>query len=639
MMVNILRRLFAGAPVAIWLVALHLGLLSSTSSVAQLATPASIDLRSKASLEVLARHPQWLALLHYGKRRNAGYRNASYIDDPAFFLAEDGPRNPHSELLASIERLASTPALRCRFVARTSWLQEQGLLEAGITSHCPDYERWRSQIDAGSIALVFAASYLNSPSSMYGHTFLRVDPAGDRAESALLSHAINYAAHVPPNDNSLLFAWRGMTGGYRGLFSLQSYVEKLQEYSRLENRDIWEYELSLSDDELERLMAHVWELRDINIDYYFMDENCSFRLLELLEVARPSLNLTSGFSLHAIPVDTVRSVQAANLVSDVTYRPSRQNELSSLLDDLGQAEQTLVLRLADNPALAESAEFSLHAPERQYRMVLAAYRLLRYRYNREARDEGVAAKSFALLRSLNAFPRGVAGLSPVPLPERPDRGHGTAQWGLARGESVRGGAAHQGYSELDVRLTYHDLLDPVSAYPEAASLNMLRAVVRKTDGGSTRLQSLDILDIRSLAARDRFFRPVSWQAKAGAERPLVGDDRLSSFAQGGAGGSWRLLGATASLLATARLEYSEVFQDNWQFAPGLAARFGWQFEGFAASVEGQHYRFINGVDRNQASVRIQRSLSVNQGLRLSWTRQLQDSRAGEEVSLQWRHYF
>lgn len=637
-MVNFLWRRLARTPVAVWLAALYFG-LTAASPVAQTAVPVSLDAGPGGALQAAAQHPQWLALLHYGKRRNEGYRSTSYIDDPAFFLSEDGPHNPYAELLASIESLASTPALRCRFVARTSWLQEQDLLEAGITSHCPDYEQWRSQIDAGSIALVFAASYLNSPSSMYGHTFLRVDPKGYRAESALLSHAINYAAYVPPNDNSLLFAWRGMTGGYRGLFSLQSYVEKLQEYSRLENRDIWEYELSLSDDELERLMAHVWELRDINIDYYFMDENCSFRLLELLEVARPDLNLTNGFSLHAIPVDTVRAVRDANLVSGVTYRPSRQRELSSLLEGLGEAEQDLVLQLAERPELAKGAGFKAQAPERQYQMVLAAYRLLRYRYNREARDEDVAANSFALLRSLNALPRDIATPAAALLPERPDRGHGTAQWGLARGESARDGWKHQTYSELEARLTYHDLLDAVSAYPEAASLNMLRAVVRKTDGAATRLQSLDILDIRSLAARDRFFRPLSWQVKAGAERPLVGDDSLSSFAQGGAGGSWHMLGATASLLATARVEYSEAFRHNWQFAPGIIARLGWQLEGFAASVEGQHYRFINGIDRNQASVRIQRSLSANQGLRLSWTRQLQDSRAGEEVSLQWRHYF
>lgn len=592
---------------------------------------ASAPAFSGAAARRLAADPQWLALLHFGKRGRA-YRDTSYINDAAFYLGDNGYRDPYKELLASVNQLASSPALRCRFVARTAWLREQGVLEEG-SDPCPEYQQWRQQINAGSLALVFAASYLNSPSSMYGHTFLRIDPKGYRSESALLSHAINYAAMVPPNDNSLLFAWRGMTGGYRGLFTLQTYVEKLQEYSRLENRDIWEYELKLSAAELERLIAHVWELRNINIDYYFMDENCSFRLLELLEVARPELDLTSAFDSHAIPVDTVRAVRDAGLVDAVVYRPSRQQELTELLAELSESEKTLVLNLAEQPRAAQEAAFAALDAERQHRVVLAAYRLLRYRHNRESRDSDVAAKSFALLRRLNNLPRR-AGTASQHVPERPERGHGTAQWGLARGEREQ-----LGYSELDMRLTYHDLLDPVAGYPEAASLNMLRARVRKTDGAAVKLQGLDVLDIRSLAPRDRFFRPVSWQARVAGERQLSGDDTLSVFAQGGAGGSWRLLGATASLLAIGRLEYSEAFASNWQLAPGVAARLGWQLPNFAAAVEAQHYRFANGVDRNVFTLHVQQALAANQGLRFSWSRQLQDSRAGEEVSLQWRRYF
>ena len=34
----------------------------------------------------------------------------------------------------------------------------------------------------------------------------------------------------------------------------------------------------------------------MNFDYYYFDENCSYRLLELLEVARPGTELTDEFS-------------------------------------------------------------------------------------------------------------------------------------------------------------------------------------------------------------------------------------------------------------------------------------------------------------------------------------------------------
>ena len=60
----------------------------------------------------------------------------------------------------------------------------------------------------------------------------------------------------------------------------------------LENRDVWEYELNLEPHEIERLLAHTWELGFTRFDYYFFDENCSYHLLSLLDVARPGVELT-----------------------------------------------------------------------------------------------------------------------------------------------------------------------------------------------------------------------------------------------------------------------------------------------------------------------------------------------------------
>ena len=101
----------------------------------------------------------------------------------------------------------------------------------------------------------------------------------------------------------------------------------LRYLKRLENRDLWEYRLNLTQVETERMVEHVWELKQIQFDYFFFDENCSYRLLELLQVARPSLRLTEQFPLTAIPTDTVKAVKEAGLVEKIDYRPSREREL------------------------------------------------------------------------------------------------------------------------------------------------------------------------------------------------------------------------------------------------------------------------------------------------------------------------
>ena len=70
------------------------------------------------------------------------------------------------------------------------------------------------------------------------------------------------------------------------------YYRKVREYNDIESRDIWEYKLKLSEEEVSRVLLHLWEMQRAEFDYYFLDENCSYQLLSLLDVAREDLHLT-----------------------------------------------------------------------------------------------------------------------------------------------------------------------------------------------------------------------------------------------------------------------------------------------------------------------------------------------------------
>src|SRR5699024_9065802 len=99
--------------------------------------------------------------------------------------------------------------------------------------------KWRSHMPIGQLVLVFPAAYLNSPSSMFGHTLLRLDASSD-PDSVWLSQAISFGAQVGKHDNSAQYVWRGVITGYPGQFTVEPYVDKIQQYSHMENRNIWE---------------------------------------------------------------------------------------------------------------------------------------------------------------------------------------------------------------------------------------------------------------------------------------------------------------------------------------------------------------------------------------------------------------
>ncbi len=299
------------------------------------ANPYLDELIASSRAQRLAQTEEWLTLLHYQPRfRFMGLR--SLADSPDFFNAPDGATNPQHELEATLGAFFfdtvetdTQQNPQCRFVARYHWLKKVLAFDAGrLPEHaCRRFREWRADLDPESAALVFPAAYLNNPASMYGHTFLRIDGRGQGAGSRLLAHAINYAAGTNET-NGLVFAIRGLFGGYPGNFSLSPYYAKVEEYNDLENRDMWEYELNLSVAEIEQLLMHAWELGPTRFDYFFLDENCSYHLLSLLDAARPGLRLTDDFPLWAIPGDTVRAVaDRAGLVRSVVYRPARSTVL------------------------------------------------------------------------------------------------------------------------------------------------------------------------------------------------------------------------------------------------------------------------------------------------------------------------
>jgi len=594
----------------------------------------------ESRLQQLAADPYWIALGHYETGKLGGWR--SYVDDDRFFLAKDGAHHPDQELAATVQALYEPASkgdkhAQCVYPARTRWLGEQLQLTDLPAPDCAEYTRWFKDVAPHSAVLIFPAAYLNSPSSMFGHTLLRIDQADVQSnETALLSYAVNFGAYIEGNDNSILYAWKGLMGGYPGLFAFVPYQEKLSEYRSLENRDLWEYRLNLTPEETGRMVEHIWELKQIRFDYFFFDENCSYRLLELLQVARPSLDLTSHFPLTAIPTDTVKAVKHAGLVERVDYRPSRERELLSRAEPLDKGEQQQVLALAADTAHLQSPEFTALPQPRQALVQDAAYRLERYRATGQERDPAQAKRSFELLRAINRNP-------PPPLdierPGLPEDGHESRTWQLGVGTRE-----DRAFAEYGLRMAYHDLNDNAYGFPLGAQIEILQLKLRQYEGNDWQVQRLDLATIRSLTPRNDLLKPWSWQVAGGLERvPGKHDDEvLVSHVNGGAGGTWALgddmLGFA---LGTVRVEHHNDFSQFIAPAAGFNTGLLWRNGLGNLSVEAKGDYFTNGEVRRSLSLNQQWELSDNLGLRLSAKREFsQLATAQNEVMLElkWYHY-
>ncbi len=571
------------------------------------------------------------------------------VDSRDFYNAPDGKNDPQAELdgtlrafFSEAEETDEVQHPQCRFPARYAWLAAELGFDQGRMPRpqCRRYRDWRSALDAKQLTLVFASAYLDNPGSMYGHTLLRIDAADQDERTRLLAYSISFAA-ATNETNGLIFAVKGLFGGYPGVFAMLPYYVKVREYSDLENRDLWEYELDLSPEELERVLRHAWELLPAYFEYYFFDENCSYHLLALLQVARPDLELTAPFRLWALPVDTVRALtDQPGLVKRIVYRPARSTIIAERLARMQPEERRMARDLGLGTLNADDVALRALPPERAARVVEAGYDYLNYRRTTgtsEVKDGGALARDLLVARSQIDAP---SQTPRIETPVRPDEGHRTARMSTGAGRRDR-----QGFLELGVRPTYHDIVDDDAGYIGGAQIEFFHLRARRYEGASARIESFIPVNIFSLSPRDEFVQRKSWRVAAGWQRSMTrsGAEPLAVAADGGLGGAWRA-GRVARVYASAEGAARAHEQFEKGYSLGLGARIGalvdpaprWRVHAYAqqlGSVAGER------VDPGALVLEQRFSLTRDLALRFDLSHQNEAGRSFDSVLLSLHVYF
>lgn len=494
------------------------------------------------------------------------------------------------------------------------------------------------------MTLVFPTAYLNNPASMFGHTLLRIDAHERQTGSGLLAYAINYGANTE-GEGGALFMLKGLTGGYWGYFSIAPYYTKVREYSDLQDRDIWEFRLDLDAEEVRRVVEHLWELRGVRFEYYFFSDNCAYQLLTLLDVARPSLRLAEQFEAWVIPADTLRALADSGILGEAVLRPAAGTRLGARALDMDAAQVSLARALAEAPSGAGNANLARLEPHQQVAVLGLAYDYAYYQHLAGRERPASAARLDTLLRARArldvpaAPPPAVAANPPM---VRPDRGHRSAMASLGLGRS-----SADSYQLLRVRPAYHDLLDPGAGYKRGAQINLLDLTVRVTAAEETLdLQDFTLLDIVSLAPRNRLLRPLSWQLSAGWERklsPLDEEPALTGQLEGGAGLAWAPgAGSTLFAMGVLAIDGDSDFEQGYALGPGLRAGAiwspapSWNAGLFAGLVS---YRAGELFERRELHLDLRRAVDRSNLLNLVVRGEQVPGIAHGEALLAWRHFF
>jgi len=424
--------------------------------------------------ESLSKERYWQQLLHFRDGK-------SEIDSSDFFLSPKGKTDAKAELEATIDAIYHDKKVFCQFPARVKWIYEKIPTLEGYQS-CEALDNLIENYQASKAVLVFPTAHINSPASMFGHTFLRLD---DKKGLALTANAINYAAKTQET-NGLVFAYMGLFGGYEGRYSVLPYYKKIKEYNNLERRDIWEYELNLDAEELKRLLTHLYELKDMYADYFFFTENCSYNLLWLLEVARTDTRMVEGFSIKAIPIDTIRAIKKSGFIDDVHFRPSKTKRIKALI-------------VEEDKAIGKLKE--------AYKADLGVELLQLKRTKNEIEKKPYVKELMALLRERSKLPK-LPKLD-IKTPPNPLLAHNSAR--------ISNGINSKKEIEVGIKLAFHDIYDVEKGFISGAYIDFFHLQLIKEKEENIKLKNLNLVNINSYAPRDAVFKSLSWGVAFGAE--------------------------------------------------------------------------------------------------------------------------
>lgn len=585
----------------------------------------------------------WQRLMYANKNQK------SEVTYGGYFLSENGKNNLKEELKADISALfmpaQDNQSIRCKFPARSQWLiQKVGIQENELPQvKCTEFENWIGQIKPYKATLIYATDFMGNPSSMFGHTLLRLDPK-DQQQLNLVSYAVNYAATVAGNDN-WSYAWKGLTGQYPGEYSLMPYYRKVKEYGDFESRDLWEYELNLSPEETRFLVSHIWEMQHVSFPYYFVSDNCAYRLLGLVDLVKPESNLQEKYTYASIPMETIKSMQQEGLTKAPVYRPALETQLLAQAHQHGASLAKVAHQITMMPTQRSSKILKSFSEQDQAKILEMAYDDLYLQFISRKIEESVAQPQLRQLLALRSqIDLDKQRQEPKRPAKEPTQGHN------ARNFSVKAGEVQDDkFIELGHRQAYHDLIDPQGGYRAGTQLLFLNGNAQWRND-HLKLERLDLLEVNSYNPIQPFKTPLSWGFNLGWRQEAIHDGSFSEDKQHGVASFIAQVGYSLADYERKHICYGQVqtyaqtgsnLDKGWRVGvgPTLGCMNQW-FERFNSVVQ---IELPYWEDQNQWNLRVntqwQYVINHNNAVRLNWDYEQQNHQDWMKSSLGYIWFF
>jgi hypothetical protein len=461
---------------------------------------------NKAKTLQLSKKPYWSKLLHY-------VDGESIIEEDEFFLSKDGKTDKEDELVKTIESFLKDSSSTCRYPARYKWIDSYLHLNTK-PSTCKDLDKYLKD-DFKNISIVFTAPRYNSPSSMFGHTFLKVD-------SKYTHYAINYSAVIPDDTDPISYFVKGGSGGFLSHYEFLIFDIKDFEYRKEEFRDLISYNLTLSKDEINNIMLHLYEIKDTNEPYYFTSRNCSSEILKLLDMAKYNSDMAKELSTITLPIDVVYILENNNLIDKISVKYSKLKLFNKHLETLSDDEKKILFKVIHKKMSTDELDKLEISRESKVNIILAAKTYIQMNMMAKNLDSSYVSSLINLIKLDIKYKIDNKKAKDIPLKENPisNKYHK-----LSMGSRSMQDAKTQ--YNIAYRYIYSNRFDLLSNEQQNGSIEFLDMRLRYVDDEIS-VDNITILNVESLPISNEFFTQNTSNMIFGSKR-LFYDDALYSY--------------------------------------------------------------------------------------------------------------
>ena len=473
----------------------------------------------------LAHHNSWIKLLRY-KEKFSGYE--SEVTNSQYFISKTGRFDPIQELKSTrsslLEKEFSEEHAICKFPARAKLLQRyENLVLPFSIDKCSKFKKFQDKINLESVSLIFSSYFIQKPASAFGHTFFRLKTSDNKTDNDLLDYGVDFSAQVT-TANPIIYGVKGIFGGFKGKYKLMPFYSKVREYNDMESRDLWDYELNFNKDELDFFTAHLYEMQNVDFDYYYFDENCSYHILSFIDAIKPNWNLTDSLSSFVPPIDTVYALfndSSRSIVVKKKFRPSKYKILQKHIEQFTEKDKQMFKSLREEELAPEDITKLDIAEDSKVKLLDSYSDYIEYKY---ANDIAIRSSNYSHLlrkklainleRSSLVKSRSLEYEYSSEYGNSPDQGH--------KSKRVSGFIYHRKDEvsndfglDLEYRFTLHDYLQRSIGYIPFATSEIMKILVSINEDEILRLKRLTLANVEALRPVNDLENSLSWRFQLG----------------------------------------------------------------------------------------------------------------------------